>query len=661
MESRVRVLPEQLASQIAAGEVVERPASVVKELVENALDAGAKTVDIDLSEGGRQSIVVTDDGTGMSPEDARLSFERHATSKIRTSDDLTEIATFGFRGEALPSIASIARVVLTTKPEGAISGFRMEVAAGKIESFSERGCPLGTRIEVRDIFFNTPARRKYLKTVRSELGRCSAVVTAFALAYPEVAFRLRHGERTLLDVAANRPDTERLSRILNAEVAGDVYPVKGEWGLVKVHGLVSSPGLARRNNQGLYTFVNRRFIRDRMINHAIQSAYGSLLEPGRYPWAVLYLEMPLDTVDVNVHPSKTEVRFIDPNAIHSAVEKTLAETLRGSPWIRSSQKKYNLGEDGEVDQQSPGAPVDGFEEHRLRVREALARYGQQRVDRCGQDPGRQGRQRAGSGGGGAFSASSGAFGASIGKGPPLQSGNNAIADEKAGGQAARLKAFAGGAALPLSATVDSPSKQPMMLSGDDGYFSSLEVLGPVGGVYIVCRGHDGLVLIDQHAAHERITFNTLKETYGRQAVQSQELLFPETMELTHQQIEAAQEYDKIIAQLGFRLEHFGGDTYVLHALPALLPDGRVRLLIADVLDELYHHGKSETLEERIDDILATMACHGSVRGGRTLSRAESQALMTQLDQVDFAAHCPHGRPVLLRIPLTEIAKALKRL
>jgi DNA mismatch repair protein MutL len=586
----VRLLPPQLANRIAAGEVVERPASVVKELCENALDAEARLVEVDIEGGGATLVRVRDDGVGMTPEDAALALERHATSKIESPEDLDAITTLGFRGEALPSIAAVARLTLQTRARGAEEGTRIEIDGGVMRERRAAGCPPGTLVEVRDLFFNTPARRKFLKAEATENGHALEALSRLALAWPEVDFRARVDGREALTAPPAGDLCARAAQILGRETAAHLHPCEGAEGPVLVRGLVGDPGRARGRPDSVYTYVNGRFVRDRVMQHALQAAYLPVLDRGRWPWIVLFVELPARLVDVNVHPAKFEVRFADSRAVHRAVEHVVTQTLQRAPWAGAS-KPYRL---------SPRLEGPAAESLTLPLRPGL---------RAGPRP-----------------------------------------------EPAREPALAYGPDTSRPPALPAPGPA----SDAPGYFSSLRVLGQAHRLYILCEAEGEIVIVDQHAAHERILFERLRAAYREGQVPAQPLLFPATLDLSPLEREAAEAYAPELARLGFDLEPFGASTVALKAAPAMLADRDAREVVQDVLAELARVGRASAWTERLDGLLARVACHASVRAGDPLAVPECEALLRDLDGVDFRGNCPHGRPVALRARLGDLEKGFER-
>ena len=594
VRAKVRVLPAALADQIAAGEVVERPASVIKELVENAIDAGARRIDVEIEAGGRRLCRVVDDGCGMAPDDARLALRRHATSKIAAADDLWGLTTFGFRGEALPSIAAVSRLTLATRPPEAEAGFELTVEAGVETSAKEIGMPPGTQVTVRDLFFNTPARGKFLKAEATETANVSEAMLRLGLAHPSVHLRLRVGGRVALDLPVHRDLAERVRAALARRGASALHEAAGDEGGNQVRAFLAGPEEVSATARSTFLFVGGRFVRDRSLLHALALGYGPLLEKGRYPLAALFLDLPGHEVDVNVHPQKMEVRFARAQEVYAAVRHVVGAAIARAPWLRGgadgtvrtfTQPPYFTG-DGSLPLASPGPP-----RFARQSRASLAQQGQ-----------------------------------------------------------APLAFRARDVDLPPGAHVVEESS---------GFFGALNYIGQIHRTYLVCEADDALVLIDQHAAHERVVYGRLKAAHDRRQIPRQRLLFPIPIEVG--ETAAAAATHDVLEALGFEVAPHAPGVVMLHALPELLKDADPKPLLREVLAELAEGTPLSGGDlERVDHLLATVACHSVVRAGDTLGRPAALALLAQLDEVDLRSHCPHGRPVMLRMPLGEIERRFGR-
>ena len=611
----VHRLPDALANQIAAGEVVERPASAAKELVENALDAGARRIDIRLEDGGRRLLEVVDDGSGMSREDALLSLERHTTSKLSTADDLFDIHTFGFRGEALPSIASVSRFTLTTRRNEDDAATRITVEGGTIASVEECGAPVGTRIEIKDLFFNVPARLKFLKTRATELGHVTDWITRLGLTRPDVAFSVNEETKSHLRAEPTNDLRERIAALLGREVYGALYPVQSALESVRVTGYVAGPQRANNTAREIFTFVNGRFIRDRGLLHAIARAYEGVLQIGRSPACVLFLEVPRDRVDVNVHPQKLEVRFAD-RSVYDAVAKSVAMTLASSPWLSRANaptRTYEL-KPSEPVEPAP-KPIDLFPKPspQQRIADALQRYSERNPD------------------------------------------------------ATDLPARAADSFAPYVPAAPRPTASPVVVlpvppdrSGPRMAFSELRYLGQVHRTYLVCESPEGLVLLDQHAAHERVLYERYRKDRAGAAVKGQPFLVPITLELSPADAQLVSSALEELADLGFELEPFGGHTFSLQAAPSELGGADMGRVIRELAGEIQSVGRGVGASASEEALLARMACHSAVRAGHSLTPPEVDELLRSLDGTPFNATCPHGRPVVVRFDTPALKEMFGR-
>jgi DNA mismatch repair protein MutL len=602
----IRVLPPALADQIAAGEVVERPASIVKELVENALDAGARRIDVEIEGGGRRLVRVVDDGCGLPPDEARLALKRHATSKLASADDLWGLATFGFRGEALPSIAAVSRLTLLSRPRDAAQGegFRLVVEAGVETDAREAGVPPGTQIEVRDLFFNTPARAKFLKSESTEEANIYEAVLRLGIAHSEVHLRLRVKGALRLDLPPHRDLAERVRAALARRGAGALHEAAGEEGGVRVRGFLADPDAATTTARNTYLFVGGRAVRDRSLLHAVSQAYGPLLEKGRYPLAAVFLDVPGGELDVNVHPQKLEVRFARPQEVYAAVRHVLGAALARAPWLETG-----------------GASAQPLRAFTL-------------------PPAREARR---------WSVPSSPQAAL-----PLRA-----RDAPGGGEPLARRATEGEAAGARAVDAAPPPAE-----GPTPFFAGLAYIGQLHRTYLVCESAGALgelILIDQHAAHERVAYARLVAAHGRREVRRQRLLFPLPIEVDEAAAAAVEGAGQATLDgLGFEVERAGARTVRVRAVPEMLKDADPKPLLRDVLAELAEGTPAAETLEGVDRVLATMACHSVVRAGDVLGRSEAVGLLAQLDGVDLRSHCPHGRPVMLRLPLGEIERRFGR-
>jgi DNA mismatch repair protein MutL len=604
----LRRLPETLVNRIAAGEVIERPAAAVKELVENALDAGARQVDVVLRDGGRAFISVSDDGCGMTPEELALAVERHATSKL-PDDDLVNIATLGFRGEALPSIAAVSRLTVASRAAGAAEAWSLSVEAGRKGAPQPAAQPSGTRVEVRDLFFATPARLKFLKAARTELGHVQDALRRLAMAHPEVGFTLADEARSVLHLAPCEGELfearlARLAAVMGRDFAENALSVEALREDLRLTGYIGLPTLNRGNAQQQYLFVNGRPVRDRLLHGAVRGAYQDFLARDRHPLVALFLELPAEAVDVNVHPAKTEVRFRDPGLVRGLIV---------------------------------GA-----------CRHALAEAGHR--------------------------AATTVAGAALGALRPHAGPGLPYARATGGGTLPRGLAEAAAAYhAPLPGLADAPAARPAetpppsgLAESEAGEIEAAEAYplgaarGQLHATYIVAQTGDGIVIVDQHAAHERLVYERMKQQLGAQGVAAQMLLIPEVVELDERAAERLTARAEELAELGLGLEPFGPGAVVVREVPALLGEVDVQGLLRDLADELAELGAALTVKERLEEVCGTLACHGSVRAGRRLNAAEMNALLRQMEATPHSGQCNHGRPTYVELKLADIEKLFGR-
>ncbi len=605
--SSIRVLPPGLVNQIAAGEVVERPASVVKELCENALDAGATSLVVEIEEGGLALVRVADDGKGMDRDDALLALERHATSKLKDAAGLAAIATMGFRGEAVPAIASVARFRLDTSPGEDGAGTRVVVEGGDLVETTAVARPRGTTVEVRDLFFNTPARRKFMRAAPTEAGHVTEAVIRMALARPDVGFTLRSSGRLVLGLRAGEGPTDRAAQALGREAARHLVTVAGGRGEVEVRGQVTSPDHSEATGRSLYLFVNGRYIRDRGAAHAVLRAYAGVLPPGRQPAGVLFISLPLDRVDVNVHPQKLEVRFAEARQVYDALHHAVAGALRTAPWLSRPQAPAS----GPGDGQGGLGPPPGA---------ALAPV-------AGED-----------------TASVLAWARAVH--PPAESG-----------AAWPLPAPGAGGTAPLPFSVAPEGEAPRAA----GYFGSLRYVGQHARTYLLCEAPGGaLVVIDQHASHERMLFHRLREAMRATPLPVQPYLVPQVVTLAPAVARALEGHAGELARLGLDVEPFGGDAFAVKGAPAILGGVDLAGLLTDLAQQLEQLERGSAVDEALHDLAATMACHAAVRANQDLTAEEARALLDGLDAIDFKARCPHGRPVVFELPLADLERRVGR-
>lgn len=619
MSSRIKVLPEKVANQIAAGEVIERPASVVKELVENALDAKTSRVVIEVRGSGQSYIRVTDTGHGMNSEEAVLAFERHATSKVASLEDLFRIQTFGFRGEALPSIASISKVSLTSKMKEMPVGVRVEVHGGKIVKVEEVATNPGTSVEVRDLFYNTPARLKFLKSTMTELSHISDVVIDEALAHPEISFTLIHNARETIQAPGGVQPLERVASIFGRSFARELIEVHQETHRLGLTGFLGLPSFHRANKNYQKIFVNRRPIRDRILSHAIQEAYETLMPKGRYPVAILFLQIPPEWVDVNVHPAKVEVRFLNQKGVHDFIVDAIRNTLRNSLKLSTLPSFHR--------EFPPSSQLHSENSVQQAVSNTLWPVAMGSRDRStipGED-----------------------------KSQAWPRGEKKTWENEGTEEKDKPSTYPFSPALTLAQSYDLEFPRQV--------FSTLQPIGQFHETYILAQTSDELILIDQHAAHERVLYEEFKKKLKTSQIDVQPLLFPVTLEFSYRESHLLSEHMEILGKYGLELEPFGGSTYLLKAVPALLMKANYPNLLVDIVDQLADSEKTPDPEKKMDQILILMACHAAIRAHDPLTLDQMTALLRQMDQVEFPYTCPHGRPTTFRISVHELEKKFRRI
>jgi len=606
MASKIQILPEALINQIAAGEIVERPASVVKELIENAIDAGSRRITIEVEDGGKRLIRVTDDGEGMSREDAHLAFQRHATSKIRTEEDLGAIATLGFRGEALPSIAAVSKVHLLTRRAGDEVATRLVLEGGNMKEAAEAASPSGTMIEVTQLFYNTPVRRKFLKAAATELAHITGLMTDLALARPELEFRLFQEGKDIFHFPVAENWHQRAIQIFGTEMAELLIPIEASRtqpdrqagggqahrGRIRLTGGVSRPHYTRGAKTHQFFFVNGRIIRDRLLAHALYEAYDTLLMKGRHPVAILFLEMDSSLVDVNVHPSKREVRFRSPQEIHQTVIESIRQILREG--MTTGLSREEVSSVGAAEMTASGdenhlTPMGRIEERKAEVREATATYFRRQV--------------------GAESA------------------------------------------VPDRISHLQTQKR-------------ITLLGQIQNSYIVADVEGDLEIIDQHAAHERILYERLLSQMASVRpsghFETQTLLIPETLELPAQDVVLLRSHLDELKETGLEIEEFGSTSFVIRAIPTVLAKRDLRRLVSDLLDDLREWDRTATAEETRKRLAASLACHSAIRAHDSLTPPEMTALLRDLQEYPAVHSCPHGRPIRQRFTLRDLEKMFGR-
>ncbi len=631
----IRILSDDLINKIAAGEVIERPASVVKELLENALDAGAKRLTVEVEAGGKRLIRVTDDGCGMTHDDALLAFERHATSKLHKVDDLLAIATLGFRGEALPSIASVARVVLETRPHDSNSGTHVEIHGGRMLGVREVGCAPGAQITVRTLFYNVPARRKFLRSDTTELGHVASLVTHYALAHPDKSFTLRSGDHTILDASAVGSLPERVFQVLGRATVDELIDI-GEvsapmpatrpdtWfsaeppkpepgGVLTARGFVSRPEVQKSSANTIFIFINRRFVRDRILLNALREAYRHVLPPRAYPMVLLFLDLPPHQVDVNVHPQKIEVRFRHQSFVHEFVQQAVRDALRQArPVARFAPAQVKYGPGGIERRASPRSapPKPPVVSDAIRLEPEI---------------------------------------------PPVE--RLELEPRRPAPQEQRLPF-----AAPTSAPGAAPAFAPRRVAAPTAaQLANLKPLGQIASSFIVAVNDAGLWLIDQHVAHERVLFEAHLKARNSGAVEGQRLLTPVVVELTPAQQALWKKLREELEANGFELDEVGPRTVAVKAAPAGIAAGGIEKLLREIFDNAEKETRQVSLEALRQQIAATVSCHAAIKINMPLTPGKMEWLLEGLARTANPATCPHGRPIVLQYSLHDIQRAFKRI
>jgi DNA mismatch repair protein MutL len=623
---RIEVLSPRLANQIAAGEVVERPANVVKELVENSLDAGANRIEVDVEQGGVKLIRIRDNGFGIEKSDLPLSLSRHATSKIKDLDDLESVQSLGFRGEALASIASVSRLVLSSHEQESDEAWQVQ-AEGRDMATEVKPCahPVGTTIEMRDLFFNTPARRKFLRTEKTEFNHLEEVVKRMALSRYDVSFQLRHNQKVIhsLRPCTSEFDREkRVASLLSAQFMKEAVSIDMEGAGLKLWGWVGLPTFSRSQADMQYFFVNGRIVRDKLVAHAIRQAYQDVLYHGRHSAFVLYLELDPALVDVNVHPTKHEVRFRDGRLVHDFLFRSLHKAL-GAVRPETPEPEASLHSQPQVSGIAAGE-FAGQNNMPLQQAQATSNPWQSHYTPQTIAPGQVQEQMQGYG---------------------------------------QLHSSAPGNGSASSQPIPNMNAMPTMSVGNNGE----QVVPPLGyaiaqlhGVFILAQNEHGMVVVDMHAAHERITYERLKAAYDEQGITSQPLLVPETIHVSQEQADEAEQHEQDLIKLGFKLERLGPETLVIRQMPVLLRNANSEALVVKVLEDYRQHGGSRHMTEFRNEVLSSMACHGSVRANRQLTIAEMNGLLRDMEITERSGQCNHGRPTWTQLSMKELDKLFMR-
>jgi len=615
---KIKLLNPRLANQIAAGEVVERPSSVIKELLENSLDAGATRLDIDIEDGGIKLIRVRDNGGGIEKDDLSLALSRHATSKIYELDDLEAVATLGFRGEALASISSVARLALISSTHESDSGWQVIAEGRDMETqVSPAPHPRGTTVEVRDLFFNTPARRKFLRTEKTEYTHLEDVVKRLALSRFDVAFNMRHNGRAIYSWRAAESQLESERRV--AQICGPAFMehavhIEIERGNYRLWGWVAQPAFSRSQADLQHFYVNGRSIRDKLVGHAVRQAFQDVLHHGRHPAFVLFLELDASTVDVNVHPTKHEVRFRDNRNVHDFIYSSLHHALANvRPEDTLSRQQSNETN-----------AIEGISSGEFKGQENIGFGVQSKSNHHNENSG------------------SSPFNYQRNYTPSYSTSSSAVREQMAVYSALHNSSQS----FPESPSEDIP---PL------GY-----AVAQLKGIYILAENAQGLIMVDMHAAHERVTYERMKSAFSEGGIQTQPLLVPESIAVSEKEADCADNFQSIFQSLGFELQRAGPETLLIRQIPIILQRAKVEQLVRDVLSDLIEHGSSERIQHHINEILSTMACHGSVRANRKLTIPEMNALLRDMETTERSGQCNHGRPTWLLQSLDDLDKMFMR-
>jgi DNA mismatch repair protein MutL len=605
-KSRVKILSDDLANQIAAGEVVERPMSVVKELVENSIDAGSARILIEIEQGGKKLIRVTDNGSGLSLEDAELSFLRHATSKISSSSDLEKIVSLGFRGEALPSIASVSKVRMTTSADEHLGGVIISIEGGGSAQTKETSCPHGTTIEVSQLFYNTPARKKFLKGDGTESSHITQVVTQHALAHPQIHFTLINNGRKVIDVLPTDQHLYRIAELFGAELAKELVQVDTEYGDYRLEGFISSPVYTRSSRSAQYCYVNQRFVRDKVILHSTQQGYSHLLPKGQHPAIYLFLSMNPKLFDVNVHPAKAEVRFAFQQEVHRFVSGSVKDSLSGSKKLslpsmdQSENRFYATSQSRQTDHRV--GPSSNYSEGQSSARLSSA------MELIYKD--------------------------SAARSVDLES--------------TRLR----------SPQVEIFHEKPSAVS--NLIYSEFEPLGQLDRSFILMQGKPGILVVDQHIAHERVLYDRFKKASENKKIEVQQLLFPLTMEYSPSEVELLVRHKDSLSELGLELELFGKNEFLLRTVPAILKNNDKEEIMREIVDMLPAQKHEEALHEKFEEILIMMSCRNAIKVNMSLNLDQIRKLISDLQETEMPYTCPHGRPIALLYDIDSILKKFLR-
>ncbi|WDP92640.1 MAG: DNA mismatch repair endonuclease MutL [Desulfobacter sp.] len=622
--SKIRILPEILSNQIAAGEVVQRPASVVKELVENSMDAGADRITVEIEKGGRSLIRISDNGMGLERDDAMLAIERYATSKIFDKEDLFSISTFGFRGEALPSIASVSKFTLVSRTRDNDTGTRIDINGGKLAKVADAGAPPGTMVEVKQLFFNTPARRKFLKAESTEAGHISDAVSGLAMGNPEIGFRLFLNGKLVKNFPPGQDLFKRAQMVLGRDAADHLYPLEypfdGKKSEIRISGVCANPAVTRSTANRIYLFVNNRLVHDRGLVSALFQGYRGRIMKGRYPMGVVCVDLPFDKVDVNVHPTKREIKFLMPQPVYQVLGQAVSRALADA---QSDSLAYSMSGPVTFADIPGGEPDPGPAQP-----EVAAKTFYQVRPASSRSPSGVAQQEI-------------KWETSLPIKKERPSGPEFISEPEL--------------QLPVRPTPEP--EQPAMPQSQP---SPLKVVGQVMGTYIVVERENHLVLVDQHAAHERIVYEQLKKRHEGLDVQSQTLMVPEVLELTHREADILESVREELSGLGVEIEPFGGTSFVIKAVPVLVEEKQVRQMIMEMVETLSVDNETGERDGWLDACLTTMACHRAIRANQPMNQSEMEALMADLMECQNPMHCPHGRPIMVAFDRYRLEKLFKR-
>lgn len=638
--STIQILPESLINKIAAGEVVERPASVVKELVENAIDAGSDQIFVTIKNGGKDYISVLDNGSGMSEEDAGLAVERHATSKISQTEDLENITTMGFRGEALAAIAAVSQFEMTTCGDEQAGGFQIRMEGGKIVHSARMGFPKGSRITVEHLFYNTPARQKFMKSVNTEYGHIHDLIIRLALGNPGIQFRLTHNKNLSLNLPKADNFRQRVEACFGVELSEKLIECHHKESYLTFHGLISHPSQAKSSKRWQHIFVNGRYVKCQAITHAIYEGYKTLLMKHTHPVFFINLNVSPQEVDVNVHPAKTEIRLKNQNLVHTIISGQISLQLKEmerSQLLDHGNSTETDPENSSLPDQTPQKPRHGISHNDTDHQDS-----QDSLESM------------------VYLETDDQLGFTVPETPPVKP------EQAHPSQSQAIKA--------KSSEPFDTDEDPFIFGKSEGlithpqFAESLEdqeeqdffVLGQLSNKYILVQGEKKLILVDQHAAHERIRFEEVKNQFYSNGLQTQPLLVPVLIELPPQDGILLEQYRESWQQLGFVIDHFGGNDYSVKEIPIILKDADIGSVIKEVLDEMAQFGKTGKLESFYNEVFEKVACHSAIRASQPLSMEEMNALMSQLVKLDIMLHCPHGRPVWIEFSLSELDRRFKR-